>query len=191
MVLTLRAGDKAQRATIHALKRQRLDAVSAADARAEGVRFPAEIRERFPGVEETWVLVLVAGDRRDRPRLLRAGAPKPQYCRCGRGFPLESSHCPACGRPRPLAREDDRGYTSRTTAALPGEPEAVDDPTLERFAAEAHERDANRQRQRLARLEAELSSLRAELSGDRAYRHRVRALEHHFRQLRSQLLGGA
>jgi hypothetical protein len=191
MVLTLRAGDKAQRATIHALKRQRLADVTAADARAEGARFPAEIRDRFPGVEETWVLLLVAGDRRDRPRLLRAGAPKPQYCRCGRGFPADASHCPACGRPRPLEREDDRGYTSRTSAALRGEPEAVDDATLERFASEARERDANRQRERLARLESELASLRAELIGDRAYRHRVRALEHHFRQLRAQLLRGA
>jgi len=45
MVITLRSGEQALKATVYAARRQRLDEVSAAEARAEGYRFPSELRE--------------------------------------------------------------------------------------------------------------------------------------------------
>lgn len=63
----------------------------------------------------------------------------------------------------------DHGYTSRKTRALPGEPEAVDAVTQERFAREARERDE-------ARLEAmTVEELEAEA------RRRGTDVSHHLR----------
>ena len=58
-----------------------------------------------------------------------------------------------------------RGYTSTPALGLPGEGAAVDDHTLERFAAEASDRDAARRRRDLFELEKALEAV-VWLAGD-------------------------
>lgn len=77
--------------------------------------------------------------------------------------------------PRFLANHSERGYTTRTFDALPGEAEAVDDATLERFARENRAKDEDRQERR------RLSERLADLEDDLGVRRQLNAIERRIR----------
>lgn len=112
--------------TVLAVRQERVGDISAGDARREGfghVRaFLAYWRDLYGEdadlQQSVWVISFALGDRRDIPRLLRAGAPK---------WDPRSEHR--------VERDEDHGYTSRPALALAAEPEAIDNETLEAYAA--------------------------------------------------------
>jgi hypothetical protein len=137
--------------TVTQVRREPLGQATHRDAKREGHRTVQELHAEWDREldREMWVILFVLGDQTDRPRLLRASAPRVPTCTarikqadgrwktCGRGFADEQSVC-RCGARRPAESVDDHGYTTRTATALRGEPEAIPDTTQKAQTAKAH-----------------------------------------------------
>lgn len=84
--------------------------------------------------------------------------------------------------PRFLHRRSEKGYTHSTIDAMPDEPEAIDDRTLNRFADEARERHAAFVAAQETRSLAErLAALERLASGGADVRHQLMAIERRIR----------
>jgi hypothetical protein len=89
--------------------------------------------------------------RDDRPRLLRSGVRDFDFDAIRRSY--DEHGMPAEPDAEVIERARVEGaYTTSPRAALPGEPEAVDDDTLRRHTADAQERFAEHRQSRIAEL---------------------------------------
>lgn len=174
--------------TVLELSEQNQSDFSIRDAKREGYRTTKEAREHWPqklkDAQRHQLVSFSLGDNSDQIRLLRSGAPAMVLCKasikwidfstdpplewtqpCHRAFADNQEVC-KCGTRRPAETEEDRGYTTRTQAALKNAGEEVSESWQKRYAKQAEEQYIGIVADRSKRLQAAIAEIKLHANGE-------------------------